>query len=51
MSDKRPTNDHIKEIKNIRNKEYKKETPKNQFKNFTQSNYDWDEINRELGIK
>lgn len=28
-----------------------KETPKNDFKNFTQSNYDWDEINRELGIK
>lgn len=51
MSDKRQTNDHIKEYKNIRNKDYKKETPKNQFKNFTQSNYDWDEINRELGIK
>ena len=41
----------IKEYKNIRNKEEKKESPKNQFKNFTQSNYDWDEINRELGIK
>ena len=51
MSDKRQTNDHIKEYKNIRNKEEKKEKPKNQFCNFTQQNYDWDEINRELGIK
>jgi hypothetical protein len=40
-----------KEYKNIRNKEEKKEKPKNQFCNFTQQNYDWDEINRELGIK
>ena len=40
-----------KEYKNIRNKEEKKEKPKNQFCKFTQQNYDWDEINRELGIK
>ena len=33
-------------------KEYKKFNNKgNQFKNFTQTSYDWDEINRELGIK
>lgn len=29
----------------------KHEPKKNDFKNFTQSNYDWDEINKELGIK
>ena len=29
----------------------KQEPKKNDFKNFTQSNYDWDEINKELGIK
>jgi len=51
MSDKRPTSDHIKEIKNIRKEEYKKEKPKNPFLQGTQQTYDWDEINRELGIK
>ena len=29
----------------------KQESKKNDFKKFTQSNYDWDEINKELGIK
>ena len=29
----------------------KQEPKKNDFKKFTQSNYDWDEINKELGIK
>ena len=29
----------------------KTETKKNDFKNFQQSQYDWDEVNRELGIK
>ena len=28
-----------------------KQTNKNDFKKFTQSNYDWDEINKELGIQ
>lgn len=41
----------IKEIKNIRNKEDKKKA--NQFLNYANNNssYDWDEINKELGIK
>lgn len=40
-----------KEYKNIRSKEEKKKP--NQFLNFENSkgNYDWDEINKELGIK
>ena len=51
VTNKRPTSDHIKEIKNIRNEEYKKKP--NQFLNYANNNssYDWDEINRELGIK
>jgi predicted phage replisome organizer len=34
-----------------RNRDNKKTEKKNQFNNFQQSNYDWDEINRELGIQ
>ena len=45
LTSNQPTTNHIKEYKEY--KEYKK----NGFKNFTQSSYDWDEINRELGIK
>lgn len=33
-----------------RNRDNKKTEKKNQFNDFKQSNYDWDEINRELGI-
>ena len=34
-----------------RNRDNKKTEKKNQFNNFQQSNYDWDEINKELGIQ
>lgn len=46
----RPTSDQqvttYKEIKNIRNKE-----EKNKFNQFQQTEYDWDEINRQIGYK
>ena len=40
---------HNKEV--IKKQSQSSKTTANKFKQFTQSNYDWDEINRELGIK
>ena len=34
-----------------KNRDNKIQPKKNEFKNFQQSQYDWDEINKELGIK
>lgn len=38
-------------VRTWENKNRDNKSNKNQFNNFQQSNYDWDEINRELGIK
>ena len=38
-------------VRTWENKNRDNKTKKNEFNNFQQSNYDWDEINRELGIK
>ena len=46
-SNKRPTSDHIKEYKNIRNKEYYKKPESNSY----ESDYDFDEMERRYGLK
>ena len=51
MTNKRPTSDHLKEIKNIRNKEYiNKPVQKNVdiYRQYKHSNYDFETLEREL---